>query len=200
MQDKGVNEDIVEMLPPEKRQQAAQKAGSDDDDDDNTKDKKKTEDLSEQELLEKNEDINRSENKAAQAKTEAFNAIPQAQKEDAIAEQIGMDLVQIRQNLKAHRESEQLIQTGSMEEQIFDQNSDDGSDALSISDMTNKAKEEMTPKKKEEPKKEEEKKDEGGTTDDFAESIVKDLDDAKKGADSTQALSQDDKKTADQSK
>lgn len=76
MQDKGVNEDIVEMLPPEKRQQAAQKAGSDDDDDDNTKDKKKTEDLSEQELLEKNEDINRSENKAAQAKTEAFNAIP----------------------------------------------------------------------------------------------------------------------------
>lgn len=82
-----------------------------------------------------------------------------------------------------------------MEEQIFDQNSDDGSDALSISDMTNKAKEEMTPKKKEEPKKEEEKKDESGTTDDFAESIVKDLDSAKKDADSTQALSQDDKKT-----
>jgi hypothetical protein len=36
--------------------------------------------------------------------------------------------------------------------------------------MTNKAKEEMTPKKKEEPKKED------ATTDDFAESIVKDLD------------------------
>jgi hypothetical protein len=74
------------MLPPEKRQQAAQKAGSDDDDDDNTKDKKKTEDLSEQELLEKNEDINRSENKVAKEKTEAFNAIPQDKKEDAIAE------------------------------------------------------------------------------------------------------------------
>ena len=40
--------------------------------------------------------------------------------------------------------------------------------------MTNKAKEEMTPKKKEEPKKEDDKKD--GSTDDFAESIVKDLD------------------------
>lgn len=65
MQDKGINEDMVEMLPPEKRTQMAQKAGSDDDDDDsNTKDKKKTEDLSEQELLEKNEDINRSESKA----------------------------------------------------------------------------------------------------------------------------------------
>ena len=50
--------------------------------------------------------------------------------------------------------------------------------------MTNKAKEEMAPKKKEEPKKESENK-EDGTTDDFAESIVKDLDDAKKDSNST---------------
>ena len=45
-----------------------------------------------------------------------------------------------------------------MEEQIFDQNSDDNGDGMSISDMTNKAKEEINPKKKEEPKKEETKK------------------------------------------
>jgi len=51
---------------------------------------------------------------------------------------------------------------------------------MSISDMTNKAKEEIAPKKKEEPAKVEEKKEPEGTTDDFAESIVKDLDDAKK--------------------
>lgn len=52
----------------------------------------------------------------------------------------------------------------------------------------------MAPKK-EEPKKEAEpeKKDEG-TTDDFAESIVKDLDDAKKDTNSTQSLTQEDKK------
>lgn len=70
-----------------------------------------------------------------------------------------------------------------MEEQIFDQGPDDTSDAMSISDMTNKAKEEMAPPKKEEPKPEpkvESDKKEDGTTDDFAESIVKDLDDAKK--------------------
>lgn len=77
-----------------------------------------------------------------------------------------------------------------MEEQIFDQNADDGDSGLSISDMTNKAKEEMKPaEKKEEPKKETEQKPDG-TTDDFAESIVKDLDDAGKGKDA-QSLAQD---------
>jgi len=45
--------------------------------------------------------------------------------------------------------------------------------------MTNKAKEELAPKKKEEPKKEE-KKDDDGTSDDFAEGIAKDLDNATK--------------------
>ena len=83
-----------------------------------------------------------------------------------------------------------------MEEQIFDQNSDDG-DGLSISDMTNKAKEEMEPKKKEEPepKKETENKEEG-STDDFAESIVKDLNDAGKDK-NVQTLAEDGDKKAE---
>lgn len=50
---------------------------------------------------------------------------------------------------------------------------------MSISDMTNKAKEEMAPKKKEEPK-QEVKKEDDGTSDDFAESIAKDLENASK--------------------
>lgn len=49
----------------------------------------------------------------------------------------------------------------------------------------------MAPKEKEEPKKESEKKEEG-TTDEFAESIVKDLDDTSKSQ-STQSLAQDKK-------
>lgn len=50
--------------------------------------------MSDEELLEKNEDINRSEDKKIKAKTEEFNVIPQKIKENAIADALGgLDLV-----------------------------------------------------------------------------------------------------------
>ena len=83
MEGKNIKEDIVEVLPPEKRHMQT-----------NSSDEKKdVEDMSETELLEKNEDINRNDDKVKKEKTESFNSIDQKVKEDSIADQLGIDMV-----------------------------------------------------------------------------------------------------------
>lgn len=60
---------MVELLPPGQKGLAQTNSTSEDKDG-------KVEDLSEQELLEKNEDINRNEDKAKRDKNDQFNAVP----------------------------------------------------------------------------------------------------------------------------
>lgn len=80
MKSKGIEEDVVEAPPVAKKAVQTNATKDADDDSDSTKDesysKKKVEDLSEQELLEKNEDIRRTEDKKAKAKNDEYNAIP----------------------------------------------------------------------------------------------------------------------------
>ena len=83
------------------------------------------------ELLEKNEDIRREENKAKEAKNALYNSISDDVKNQAAAAELGLDdsLVQTRERTDANQEG---IFSSSAE------NKDD--DVDSILDMTNSAK------------------------------------------------------------
>lgn len=63
------------------------------------KPKPSPEDLTEEELINQNDDVHRAEEKVKQEKTDQYNAIAEDKRAETVSEALGIDLLQLRSQL-----------------------------------------------------------------------------------------------------